>query len=383
MAKIKIPAFLLVLSLVLFSCAKEYSLELSKVEPPAVFTFTGAPGDCVNATIGGTYQVGVPLGQNNAATLSVDVTTPGSYTVTTGLNNGISFTSSGSFTTTGPQVIVLAGTGTPLAEGDFSFSPGVDGCSFSITVTPGAGTGGTAVFTYNGGTGTCTGATPAGTYRAGTALDAANTVTLSVNVTTPGSYTITTSSVNGITFSGTGNFTTSGAQTVILTGSGTPTAAGDFTYAPPGGCSFSITTLPALVADFLKLTLDGVAKTYNVNLAAESLTGNVFTIGGEETTAATTPVFVITLSKAAGIGVGTYEKFSLTNNQTFSVGEYYNGTVPDPWAIGLGQGDGFTVIVTSFTATNIKGTFSGTLYSNTGTGTDAKVITNGEFSVSY
>ena len=381
MAKIKIPAFLLVLSLVLFSCAKEYSLELSKVEPPAVFTFTGAPGDCVNATIGGTYQVGVPLGQNNAATLSVEVTTPGSYTVTTGLNNGISFTSSGSFTTTGPQVIVLAGTGTPLAEGDFSFSPGLDGCSFSITVAPGGG--GTAVFTYDGGTGTCTGATPAGTYRAGTALDASNTVTLNVDVTTIGSYTIATPSVNGITFSGAGNFTTAGAQTVVLTGSGTPTAAGDFTYAPPGGCSFSITTLPELVADFLKLTIDGVAKTYNVNLQAASLTGNVFSIEGEETADANTPAFVITLSKATGIGVGTYEKFSLTNNQTFSVGEYYNGAVPDPWAIGLGQGDGFTVIVTSFTATNIKGTFSGTLYSNTGTGTDAKVITNGEFSVSY
>ena len=136
MAKIKFPALLVVLALVLFSCAKEYSLEASKVEPPAEFTFVGAPGTCTNATIGGTYEAGVALGPNNAATLAVDVTAPGSYTVTTGVNNGISFTSSGSFTTTGPQIIVLPGSGTPLTEGEFSFSPGTAGCSFSITVAP-------------------------------------------------------------------------------------------------------------------------------------------------------------------------------------------------------------------------------------------------------
>ncbi|MES2890463.1 MAG: hypothetical protein V4725_00575 [Bacteroidota bacterium] len=385
MAKIKIPALLIVLSALLFSCAKEYSLEVSKVLPPAEFAFTGAPGTCTNAIIGGTYEAGVALGANNSITLTVDVTAPGSYTVTTGVNNGISFTSSGSFTTTGPQVIVLAGSGTPLSEGDFSYSPGNAGCSFSIMVAPGGGgTGGTGVFTYQGGTANCTGATPTGDYVVGTPLDATNTVTLNVNVTTIGTYTVSTPPLNGITFSASGNFTATGLQTITLTGSGTPTAAGDLIYAPPGGCSFTVTITPPIVLDFLTFTLDGVAKTFNVDLGALSLTPNSFVFGGQESIAANSPFLIITLTNATPIGVGTYEKFSATtNNGTYNVAEYYDGVDPAPWAITTGQGDKFTVVVTEFKATNIKGTFTGSLYSSTGAGTNVKVITNGAFSISY
>lgn len=381
MAKIKIPVLLLVLSAMLFSCAKEYSLEVSKVLPPAEFTFTGAPGTCTNAIIGGTYQEGVALGASNTITLTVDVTAPGSYTITTGVNNGISFTTSGSFTATGEQVIVLAGSGTPLSEGDFSFSPGTAGCSFSIIVAA-AGTGGTAVFTYQGGTANCTGATPAGEYIVGQALDASNTVTLSVNVTTAGTYNITTPALNGVIFSASGAFSGTDLQTVTLTGSGTPTAAGDLIYTPPGGCSFTVTVTPPIVLDFMTFKLDGVEKTFNVDLGGLSAP-NTFVFGGQESIAANSPFLVVSLTSSGPIGVGTYEKFSATNSLTYNVAEYYDGVEINPWAITTGQGENFTVVVTEFTPTNIKGTFAGSLYSGTGTGTNVKVITDGAFSISY
>jgi hypothetical protein len=316
----------------------------------------------------------------------VDVTTVGAYTINTSTVNGITFTASGSFTTIGPQAVVLAGSGVPLAAGDFSFAPAPNGCTFSVTVTgTGGGTGGTAVFTYAGAPGACTTATLAGTYTQGDTLTTSNTITLNVNVTTVGSYTITTAAVNGISFSGSGSFTTAGAQTVTLTGTGTPIAAGDYSFTPSNGCAFTITVLPAPVLDFLKLTLDGVDKTYNVDLITFQPDPAVFAILGDETTAANTPYFGITLTKPGGVGVGVYNKFSLTNQDTFSVAEYYTGVLnAAPWAIGLTPvSAGFTVTVTAFTATNIKGTFAGTLYSDTGLGTNAKVITNGELSVSY
>jgi hypothetical protein len=43
----------------------------------------------------------------------------------------------------------------------------------------------------------------------------------------------------------------------------------------------------------------------------------------------------------------------------------------------------FSVNVTSYTAHNAAGTFSGTLYESNGLGPKTKVITEGEFKISY
>lgn len=383
--KLKSSLLFIITSVLFFSCQKEYSLEGKLVGGTAVFTFTGAPGPCSNPVVTGAYQAGTALGATNLVSLSVNVATAGTYTISTTTVNGISFSGSGTFAGTGAQTIILTGTGIPAAAGTSSFTPGTNGCAFSVIITGGGGGSGTAVFTYAGGTAACTSAIPAGTYATGTALAASNTVVINVTVTTIGTYSISTPVVNGYSFAGSGNFTATGAQTVTLRGTGTPVAAGVDSFKPTGGCSFPVTVVTGtVVTDFIRCTIDSVARTFNLNLAAINPDPTTFAFGGDENATATTPTFEINLTKTPAVNAGTYNRPSLTNLTTFSLGIYDDGVTATTWASGLVfQPTGFTVIVTSFTATRIQGTFSGTLYDNDGQGTAGKVITAGSFSVPY
>lgn len=213
----------------------------------AVFTLAGAPGTCSGALVNGIYQAGVALNATNTVDLQVNVTTPGTYNIAAASVNGMLFTGSGLFSTTGINVVTLTGAGTPLLAGVFNATAtnGTNSCTYSITVIPAAG--GSALFTLNGAPGACAGATVNGTYTAGTALTASNTVTVQVTVATIGTYNITTNTDNGISFSGTGTFTTLGVQAVTLTGTGTPAAAGTNNFTATAGvssCTFSVTTTP-------------------------------------------------------------------------------------------------------------------------------------------
>ena len=101
----------------------------------AVFTVNCAipPG-----VINGTYQAGAALNTGNTVVLSVNVTTIGTWSVSTApAVNGMTFSGSGSFTATGAQTITLNGSGTPTAAGTFNFPITVGGstCNFSVTVT--------------------------------------------------------------------------------------------------------------------------------------------------------------------------------------------------------------------------------------------------------
>lgn len=211
----------------------------------AIYTLGGSPGSCSGATVGGTYTQGAALGAGNTVTLEVNVTQLGTYTLAAASVNGIIFTSTGLFTTTGIQNVTLSGSGLPLAAGIFNVTAtnGTSNCTFSVTVLP-AGTG-AALFTLNGAPGTCSGATQNGTYAAGTPLIAANTVTVNVSVVTLGTYTITTNSANGMTFGASGTFTVLGPQPVNLSGTGTPSAGGTNNFTATAGistCIFSVVT---------------------------------------------------------------------------------------------------------------------------------------------
>ncbi|MPT30979.1 MAG: hypothetical protein E2600_04785, partial [Chryseobacterium sp.] len=85
--------------------------------PARTVTVLSAAGtytmSCGSATVNGVYKVGVALTASNTITLPVNVTSLGSYTVTTNTVDGISFSGSGTFTATGDQNITLNGTGTP------------------------------------------------------------------------------------------------------------------------------------------------------------------------------------------------------------------------------------------------------------------------------
>jgi len=213
----------------------------------AIYTLGGAPGNCTGFTLGGVYNAGVAADPvTNFVNFVVNVTTLGTYNITTNTVNGLTFSGSGVFTTTGIQGVTLKAAGVPASTGNFNYLVSVPTgtCSFSVTV--GSGGTPTSVYSLGGSPGTCTGALVAGTYQQGVPVSGA-TATISVNVTTAGTYVISTTPANGVTFAGSGTFAGTGAQTVVLSGSGTPTGSGIINHtvtASSGNCSFSVTYAP-------------------------------------------------------------------------------------------------------------------------------------------
>ncbi|HLG40431.1 MAG TPA: hypothetical protein VI461_12215, partial [Chitinophagaceae bacterium] len=218
----RIFLYLITISTLFFSCQKELDIDLNApATPPAVFIFSGSPNACTVATPGGSYIAGLALTTTNTVSLQVNVTTAGTYTISTATINGYKFSATGAFTATGTQTVTLVGSGTPLAAQTDNFTPamaGITGCAFDIVVSAPV----PSVYTFSGAPGNCTVANVSGTYGLGVTLTSSNTVVVEVNVTTAGVYTISTNTVGGMTFSSTGNFTTTGIQNVTLDGSGIP-----------------------------------------------------------------------------------------------------------------------------------------------------------------
>lgn len=104
--------------------------------PAAGFELGGAPGTCTGATLSGTFTAGTAVAAGTTVTLNINVTSAGTYNITTATVNGISFSGSGYLADTGGQTLVLNATGTPTEAGNFSFiiSNGVDNCTFVVTV---------------------------------------------------------------------------------------------------------------------------------------------------------------------------------------------------------------------------------------------------------
>lgn len=238
---------LLAFAIIYTSCYKEYSYEGGPMTGiaagTAVYTLEGARGNCTGPLINGTYMTGVALQPSNNIQLRVNVTTIGTYSLSTNLIDGIQFSTSGNFTVTGSQTITLTASGTPLATGIFPYNPPAGlGCTFFVNVitAPPAVAG----FALEGSSGTCSNFKVNGTYTSGMALTGANTIEVMVNVTSIGYYSINTDTIDGINFSQSGNFTATGIQKVILKGSGTPLNPNILTFTPNTGsstCSFSLT----------------------------------------------------------------------------------------------------------------------------------------------
>jgi hypothetical protein len=331
---IKLVFFGLFVSLAFISCEKEMSEENGGIlgapgtqGGTAAYTLDGSVIPCSAPVISGTYLVGTALDITNTVVIDIDVTTIGTYTISTAVINGMSFTGAGTFATTGAQSVTLFGSGAPETATSTIFVPGTSGCSFIITSTGGVGPT-TSVYTFAGAPGNCTSPVIAGTYTAGTALTASNTVAVTVDVTTAGTYAITTAAVNGISFSGAGTFATADpGQVVTLTGNGTPTAAGANDYTTSStGCAFTITATPAGGTSVYTLTgapgactAPVVAGTYLVGLPLG--TGNTITLTADVTTAgtyilSTNTVNGITFSGNGTFAVGTGQTIILTGSGT-------------------------------------------------------------------
>ncbi|HEY0433701.1 MAG TPA: hypothetical protein VGC95_07510, partial [Chitinophagaceae bacterium] len=211
----------------------------------AVFSLAGDPGTCSGASVQGILTTGVAATSANTATIEVNVTTPGTYAISTTAVNGVTYSASGNFSAAGPQSVTLSASGTPAAAGTFDIpvTAGSSNCSFQIIAVAGT----PANYTLNGAPNTCTGATVQGVYSFNTPLNTSNTATIQVNVAAVGTYSITTTAVNGITFTGSGIYSATGLQSVVLTGSGTPTVAGDNVISITAGgssCTFIVTVSP-------------------------------------------------------------------------------------------------------------------------------------------
>lgn len=348
---------------------------------PAAFTLVGGPGACNAATVQGTYISGTPVGGANSVILNVNVTTIGTYTITTTASNGMTFSGTGTLGATGPATITLAAGGTPVAPGttNIPVTAGASTCSFDVVVS------GPATYTIN-----CAGSVANGTYETGTALDGTNTIDLNVNVGAPGAYDIT-GSINGMTFTSSGTFTATGVQTIQLAGSGTPAAAGDFQLPLSGGtaaCNVDITVDDA--------TTGQTSGTFSLTIGATTYAG---TIDFSEFDNSTLPGILLFYFEGItpagdlfGIELGDL-------NSVYANGEIYNMASPIPPTTNIAA-FGFqtptmsyeanptlptntmTVTLTTHnTATKtMTGTFSGQALDQSGNLTP---ITAGSFTVTY
>lgn len=232
------------LLLLFYSCQKEVSSE-NGGSPSEGSLQSDVSGDCLPKNVGGIYEAGTVLGATHFIEVQVNVTKTGAYIITSDTLNGVSFRSTGIFTTTGLTIVRLNAKGTPVSGGvnTYDIIYGGTFCSIAVTTLP-AGGAVPAVFTLAGAPTTCLSFDLAGTYTTGVALTGpANNVILDVNVTTPGTYTITTTTSNGITFAGTGSLPAAGPATITLIASGTPTATGTANLSVTAGtstCSFPV-----------------------------------------------------------------------------------------------------------------------------------------------
>jgi len=354
----------------------------------SVFSLAGAPNACTGASVQGIFTAGVATTSSNTATVQVDVTTPGTYTISTAAVNGVSFSASGTFSSTGSQSVTLSASGTPVSAGTFTIpiSVGSSSCSFQVIVVAGT----PATYALDGAPGGCTSATVQGSYGVNTPLTTSNTATVQVNVTTLGTYSVTTNAVNGISFSGSGIFSSTGLQSVVLTGSGTPTVAGDNVMTVTAGtssCTFTVTVSAGPVnPDLFPLTAnswwsyDDKNKIFvtgdsltRVNIGSINILGNLYQIfqnqnnttpldssyfrkNGNDYFEITTADFYSSVTFDSPVpGDINFLKEGLTANQTWTSSEF-SGTV----------GGVATKIQYSFTCTavNTTATINGNSFSN-------------------
>jgi len=121
-----------------------FNVAVINPEPLATYVLEsgyGNPNPCIYS-VSGNYSTQSPLGTTNTVTIKVFVTVLGNFTIATNTVNGMEFSHTGTFTTLGSQVVILTGSGTPVAAGTFSFAPQIVGpaplggqtCAFNVQV---------------------------------------------------------------------------------------------------------------------------------------------------------------------------------------------------------------------------------------------------------
>lgn len=352
--------------------------------------------NCAGATVSGTYQVGTNLTASNTIVIPITVATAGTYSITASVN-GMTFSGSGSLTTSSTS-ITLNGvtTTTPLGPAG-SYTLVVGSCNIPITVTAGAGA---AIYTMN-----CALATVSGTYTAGTALTASNTITIPITVATAGTYNISTApAVNGMIFTGSGTLTLA-STSITLSGVGSTPLSGGISNITVGSCTIPITVSSGSTLAVCSLignpgnctapTVSGIyvvggtltsshtvtvgvnvitAGTYNVTTTAAG-GGLTFSGTGSVTTSSTS----ITLTATAQATVAGNNSFTVSVNGsascTFTIyvlpNDYYPRTTNSNWSYEFDNVATDSLYRTATTTTSILSNTYTIFMQNDGTGLDS------------
>ncbi len=372
-------------------CQKEYSLETGTSGAAAKGTLKDAAGNCQPFSSNGVYLRDSVLTDSNYVLVQVNIKTPGTYKITSDLQNGFSFRDSGYIGATGLQTIKLKGSGRPILPiaTDFLISFDTTFCLFTINV--GSASTSTAVYTLTAGAGgSCSNATPQGDYSTGTTLGASNFILLNVNVTTIGDWSIVTNQINGMRFGGAGTFTATGAQTIQLYGAGVPRTAETSVIPVVAGssnCSFKV------------VVSQGSGTNINSADSAWAFTqGNKFFHGpfdvlADDTTIAGSGYLLILSGSTSATGdsvitIGIFFPGGSVQTGTYTTAlvagfyfeDYKNPSTPVDiyYADNSATGAATTITVTSWNPTTrvISGTFAGTAKNAAGT---TVPITGGKF----
>jgi hypothetical protein len=247
------------------STAIGYALNVS---PTCIFTrtvldpssggtavFQGTPNCSTSMTGAMTANTMITTG-SVTQTITVNVATAGSYSISTALVNGVTFSGTGSLPA-GTRTIELTATGTPASAAASPYIYTINttpSCNFNRSVSD-LSSGGTAVFQ---GTPNCN-ASSTGSMRVNAVVSGVRQ-RISVVATTPGSYNISTAQVNGVTFAASGNLNM-GPNDIELIATGTPASAAASPY------SYTINTIPSCT---FSRTVNPVALPANITLSAIS-----------------------------------------------------------------------------------------------------------------
>ena len=179
----------------------------------------------------GYLKIGEPA-SGFTKTMFANVTTAGSYYIKTLPinNNGVVFSASGTFTSTGNnKSITLTATGTPNSQGTNGswtyYSNTEPQFGFNVTIVGESSTNGTAIvsdYTFV--------SSQEELHSPEDPTLSNVTQTIRANVTKTGTYFLSTSTINGTTFSANGTFTTLGNNDITLVATGTPISTGTYTF---------------------------------------------------------------------------------------------------------------------------------------------------------
>jgi hypothetical protein len=227
--------------------------------------------DC---SIAATGSLSLGIAANATQTIRATVSRVGNYSISA-TTNGVTFSGTGVFTSTGPQDVVLVASGTPTTLGNNTFVLNTTpSCSFNWNVTNGSSNGTAVVSSYS-----CSTASAGNLIVGQVASGVSQTIT--ATVATAGTYAISTTG-NGITFAGSGTFAGTGAQNIVLTASGTPILEGPFTYNlnTTPACSFSRSSVVMPIVSVLNCSGVTVTGAVIANTAASGVFATLPYTGG-------------------------------------------------------------------------------------------------------